>query len=108
MSYSTFEPFREREGIAGMGGSSVNKQASPDSLFAELTTKESFIGLDGASYGDDKPIDKFSGTRGDINCDGISSGLTNSKGGLCLNDIQTQLLRTRGGNASGGDSQIGQ
>ena len=69
--------------------------------------KEGFAGLEGTSYGADTPIDKFSGTKGSAECVGKSSGLTNSKGGLCLTDSQQSLLRTRGGNATGGDSQIG-
>lgn len=51
-------------------------------------------------------IDVFSGTPGSMDCEKSSSGLTNSKGGLCLNDTQKQLLQTRGGNATG-VTQIG-
>jgi len=89
INYAAFETFKQREGMT------------------KNTKKEGFTGLDGAKYGNDAPIDKFSGTKGSAACDGISSGLTNSKGGLCLSDSQQQLLRTRGGNATGGDSQIG-
>ena len=76
-------------------------------ILIAISKKEGFVGLESSSFGDNTPIDKFSGTKGSIECDGKSSGLHNSKGGLCLNDDQTKLLRTRGGNASGGDSQIG-
>ena len=71
--------------------------------------KESFVNLDASSspYGSDSPIDVFSGTKGNISCDGNSSGLTNSMAGLCLNKNLQQLLSTRGGNATGRDSQIG-
>lgn len=89
INYSTFESFNQREGMT------------------ENNKKEAFTDLDGAAYGNNAPIDKFSGTKGSIDCDIISSGLSNSKGGLCLSDSQQQLLRTRGGNATGGDSQIG-
>ena len=111
MNYSTFETFRQRDGMSGLGGSTVKQPANSGSLFSEMTTpsysKEGFVGLEPSVYGTDKPIDRFSGTPGSVSCDKISSGLSNSKGGLCLTDEQTKLLRTRGGNASGGDSQIG-
>jgi hypothetical protein len=59
-----------------------------------------------APYTTDGAIDVFSGTPGSKDCEKSSSGLTNSKGGLCLNDTQKQLLQTRGGNATG-VTQIG-
>jgi hypothetical protein len=112
LPYANFEAFRTKEGLGGINtGSTVQDPANPDSLFAKMTEnpskKEGFVGLEGALYNTDKPIDIFSGVPGSINCDGISSGLSNSKGGLCLNDKQQNLLRTRGGNSTGGDSQIG-
>jgi hypothetical protein len=55
----------------------------------------------------DSRIDRFSQIKGDTNCLGKSSGLTNSKGGLCLGDDLTTLLRTRGGNQTGGPDQYG-
>jgi hypothetical protein len=36
-----------------------------------------------------------------------SGNLQNSKGKLCLSDQQLWLLKTRGGNASTGEAQIG-
>ena len=36
-----------------------------------------------------------------------SSGLSNSGGGLCLSKNEQLLLRTRGGNSSSGEAQIG-
>lgn len=111
MNYAGFEAFRQRDGMFSLNaGSGINTPASPDSIFAQITNdskKESFVGLESATYGADTPIDKFSGTPGNPNCDNISSGLSNSKGGLCLSSDQQMLLRTRGGNASGGDAQIG-
>lgn len=52
-----------------------------------------------------KKLDVFGEASGGLNCSG--SGLTNSKGSLCLDDKMTKLLMSRGGNALGGDSQIG-
>ena len=51
------------------------------------------------------PLDIYSQASGSKDCPG--STLSNSMGPLCLNSEQTRLLRTRGGNLTGGDSQIG-
>lgn len=51
------------------------------------------------------PTDIFSQSSSSINCK--SYGYTNSKGFLCMDDHQVKLLTSRGGNASGGDMQIG-
>jgi hypothetical protein len=41
-------------------------------------------------------------------CDGTNaSGLSNSKGWLCLDKAMTSMLQTRGGNQTGADYQIG-
>ena len=55
---------------------------------------------------DSEIIDKFSqvtanGQDGVNGC--ISSGLSNSKGQMCLTPDLIQLLKTRGGNATGGE-----
>jgi hypothetical protein len=68
---------------------------------------EGFQGLQPSPYIDEKSIDPFGQTEGRLDCDSISSGLHNSKGGLCLSKEQLYLLKTRGGNAKGGDFQIG-
>lgn len=51
----------------------------------------------------DAKLDMFSDAPGKLGC-GNSFGLSNSKGSLCLNDTHINLLRTRGGNNTGGDS----
>ena len=48
--------------------------------------------------------DIFSTAKGNQTC---SSGLTNSMGALCLSEEQLYMLRSRGGNSTGRDSQIG-
>jgi spore coat protein CotH len=58
---------------------------------------EGFEGIFGTPLNTNEIIDVFSNTKSSVNCYG--SGLTNSGGGLCLNDKQKQLLTTRGGNA---------
>jgi hypothetical protein len=55
----------------------------------------------------DSRIDRFSQAKGDTSCFGKSSGLSNSKGSLCLGNDLTTLLRTRGGNQTGGPDQYG-
>jgi len=72
------------------------------------------FGKSGLFCGADTPegIDAFYGVKGDTNCT-QGSGYTNSKGSLCFNDKQLQLLSSRGGNLSPTystntkDSQIG-
>jgi len=59
---------------------------------------------------DSEIIDKFSqvtsnGIEGQNGC--VSSGLTNSGGYICLTPDLIKLMTTRGGNATGQDSQIG-
>lgn len=51
-------------------------------------------------------IDQIGSAKGSSDCVGNSSGLTNSMGGLCLDDNQKRLLSTRGGNMSTGPEQI--
>jgi hypothetical protein len=55
----------------------------------------------------DQKVDIFSEAKGDLSCYGKSSGLSNSKGSLCLDQNQLNLLITRGGNQTGQQAQIG-
>ena len=82
------------------------------------SSKESFSnreGFEGAlphlrpenSTSEEKMLDIFSQVEGKLSCGPVSSQLHNSRGGLCLNADQHKILQTRGGNATGGDSQIG-
>jgi hypothetical protein len=68
---------------------------------------EGFQGLQPSPYVNEQNIDPFGQTPGSLECDARSSGLHNSKGGLCLTKEQLNLLKTRGGNSTGGDFQIG-
>jgi hypothetical protein len=49
--------------------------------------------------------DVFGKVEGKKDCVGV--GLTNSKGNLCLDEEQKDLLITRGGNMSSGPAEIG-
>ena len=86
----------------------IMKQMSPS---ANAAVSEGFTANPSSnvtSYNlSDNLLDVFGGTPGNLDCSPISSNLTNSKGPLCLNNNQINLLKTRGGNARGGDSQIG-
>jgi hypothetical protein len=66
-----------------------------------------FDGLFCKPYSADSQLDIYSQAKGDISCIGSSSSLSNSKGGLCLDAKQKAMLTTRGGNATGRDSEIG-
>lgn len=103
------------EGFAQMDYSSASTNASMD-------TYKSFL-IDSAQSGDckklhgfnglfcqplvaDKKIDMFVDTPGSMSCSGTSSGLTNSKGGVCLTEAQKTMLMTRGGNQTGAPSSL--
>jgi len=61
--------------------------------------------LHSAPFGADKTIDTFSQVPGSATCDPIP--YSKSLGYLSLDERQTQLLSTRGGNSTGKDSEIG-
>ena len=68
-----------------------------------------FDGLFGPVDIPDDKLDLYSEATGslDQNCQSTASGLTNSKGFLCLNKKQVNMLKTRGGNQSSCPSTIG-
>jgi hypothetical protein len=106
MHFAKYEPMKESMDV---------QKAKTAEHFAEIvsvkTNKENFEPIDEVAktvkYGplrDSEIIDKFSqvtknGIDGVDGC--VSSGLTNSGGYICLTPDLIQLLKTRGGNASG-------
>ena len=66
---------------------------------------EGFQGLQATPYTDPVAIDIYSEAKGNVSCE--ASTYSNSKGYLCLDEKQKFLLKTRGGNSTGGESQIG-
>ena len=66
---------------------------------------EGFHGLQSSPISEEKPIDTFSKNSGSLTCP--SYGYYNSKGQLCMDDAQVQLLKTRGANATGRSDEIG-
>jgi hypothetical protein len=66
---------------------------------------EGFEGLMPAPFSENKMLDPFFKAETKPECQG--SGLTKGNGSLCLTPELEMLLRTRGKNATGGESQIG-
>lgn len=56
-------------------------------------------------YNEVSKPDVFINSKGSLKCSG--SGYSNSDGPLCLTPEQISLLKTRGGNSTGDNSQIG-
>jgi len=66
---------------------------------------EGFEGLMPAPFAENKMLDPFFKAETKPECQG--SGLTKGNGSLCLTPELELLLKTRGKNATGGESQIG-
>lgn len=88
----TFEGFEDAD--------EKKKKETDDSL----VKTEGFEGLQSSPYTDEKPIDLFSQLKASNSCS--PSPYSNSQGYLCLDEITSQLLSTRGGNQTS-ESQIG-
>ena len=107
--YEGFEQFHRKTEYT------LNSTGKDDSLKSFLINSDTtdckkVYGLDGLFCSPNAKSEKisiFSEVKGDPTCSGKSSGLTNSKGALCLDATQLNLLRTRGGNQSGLPTQIG-
>ena len=100
--YTTYPEHASKDTV----GSSVVDLASVGSS-GDCGKYQGFDGLfcNPASAHESNPTDIFSQAAGRLDCK--SYGYMNSRGFLCMDDKQVQLLTTRGGNASGGDMQIG-
>jgi hypothetical protein len=106
--FSNVYPYSE-----GMGGgmnpaptTAVVTTAKPTSTPTPTPKKmEGFEGLHSSPYGTEKPIDIFSQLESRKDCE--PSPFSNSLGYLCLDKNARQMLLTRGGNQTGGESQIG-
>jgi len=98
---------KKEEGFAGI-------QSTIDTIVAKIggeegdkkkCSKVEGFGLMPAPYGSEAPLDRFSALKSSKTCEG--SPYSTSSGYLCLDKETEKLLKTRGGNISGGDSQIG-
>jgi hypothetical protein len=80
-----------------------------ESTSVEIVTQgkkvEGFEGLMPAPFAENKMLDPFFKAETKPECQG--SGLTKGNGSLCLTPELEMLLKTRGKNATGGESQIG-
>lgn len=95
--YSKYEGFEANS--TNVGSALVNDKPEEEEDENDDKKVEGFEGLKPAPFNEDKPLDSFSKTSGSLECEKISSGLSNEKGGLCLSDEQIKSLVTRGGNA---------
>lgn len=98
------QPFSNKEGMTSGISKDLLNPASPNdetSYFSLVGDSGVSVSL-GSNYGSesDYVIDRFSQvTQSGKSCDPTSSGLSNSKGPLCLSNDLIQLLQTRGGNS---------
>lgn len=109
----------EGEGMPAMPGMPGEEEEEEENVKEGLITNANtgfesaevrLRNLQWGSLRDSDVLDKFSQVQknGQDGADGcISSGLSNSGGYICLTPELIQLLSTRGGNATGKDSQIG-
>jgi len=114
--YTSYEGFSNYNSRNKLNYSSIDKDPNTDSdidnylIDEENTDDERHYGFNGIFCKPgvaDNTIDVFSNAKGSPTCFGSSSGLSNSMGSLCLDNNLTTLLRTRGGNQTSGDMQIG-
>jgi hypothetical protein len=114
--YTSYEGFSDYNPRNKLNYSSIDKNQNTDSdvnnysIIEENTDNERHYGFNGLFSKPgvvDSNIDIFSNAKGSPSCFGNSSGLSNSMGSLCLDNNLTTLLRTRGGNQTSGDMQIG-
>lgn len=96
------EPF---SATRSMIDSAISKITGVEKDAKKDAKKVEGFGLMPAPYGVEAPIDRFSALKSEKTC--TSSPYSTSTGYLCMDKETERLLKTRGGNISGGDSQIG-
>lgn len=116
VQYHPFEGFSNYSSGTNINYSNVNNNLNTDDGIEKYTTEQKQLDCD-SYYGfnglfckpgvADTSIDIFSKASSDPSCLGNSSGLSNSKGSLCLDNNMVTMLKTRGGNQTNGDMQIG-
>ena len=104
-----YEGFAELEYTTNTAHQSMDSNTlnNVNNVTTECSKVFGFDGLYCKPYLADKKIDVFSEAEGKASCVGGSAGLSNSKGGLCLSESHKMLLKTRGGNATGKQFEIG-
>lgn len=107
--YEGFEQMQSDLGYASASGAIVQDRLQSYALNSEQKGCKKVYGFDGLfcePYLADTTLDIYSTATGSLACINKSSGLTNSKGSLCLDKNQKSMLMTRGGNSTD-DSEIG-
>jgi len=105
--------YGQRTNVVPLKYSTVSNNTALDTNIDMMTAQSNIeckkvMGFDGLfckPYVADAIIDPLFAVESSMTCAG--SSLTKGNGNVCLNPTQTTLLSTRGGNASGGDFQIG-
>ena len=97
--YSNNSPFKHEYLFEGLENEENTDEESKEKKV------EGFEGLMPAPFAESKLLDPFFKAESKPDCQG--SGLTKGAGGLCLTPELKILLQTRGKNATGGESQIG-
>lgn len=106
MMYSGKYPY-SNEGFSNTSYSTYPENQSVDILGDNLIKPSQnncekvngFNGLICSPNSHHNPNDIYSEAKGSLNCK--SYGYSNSKGNLCMDDLQIKLLTSRGGNATG-------
>jgi len=100
--YSNNSPFKHEYLFEGLENEENEENTDEESKEKKV---EGFEGLMPAPFAESKLLDPFFKAESKPDCQG--SGLTKGAGGLCLTPELKILLQTRGKNATGGESQIG-
>jgi hypothetical protein len=104
--YSNNSPFKHEYVFEGLENEDKEeKEEFTEEEEPEEKKVEGFEGLMPAPFAESKLLDPFFKAESKPDCQG--SGLTKGAGGLCLTPELKILLQTRGKNATGGESQIG-
>lgn len=93
--------------VSMMGTISGWFRGSPSCSSGKCTKVEGFA-LQPAPFAESPVIDRYGQTPSGPECIGQGSGYSKSLGPLCMSEEDKRMLSTRGGNATGGDSAIGQ
>ena len=81
------------------------RQIQPKMLDCKKVSGFNGLGVFCTPTSPEQKVDIFSDAPGKLDCEGY--GYSNSKGGLCMDSGMMAQLQSRGGNATGGDGQIG-
>ena len=95
-------PKKTKEGLTVLEG--IGKKSQQDDK--KKSKKVEGFALQPAPYASNPTLDIYSTVNASPSCFNRSSGLSNSKGGLCLEGDSLRLLTTRGGNSTGKNGYV--